>query len=194
MKAFWFDCETSGINPKKNGIIQLAYILEIDREVVEEDVLYANCNGKDMSEKALEVTGFREKEIAEWPNPSKMYKQLHRLFSNHIDKYNSEDKLIPAGYNVHFDTDFLRQLWFEQGDKYFGSFFAFSTIDVAQIFRALQWMNIEEQQVVKMRLSDLCEYYGVPLDAHDAMNDIRATRAIAVLMEEALGFAVRGGK
>jgi DNA polymerase-3 subunit epsilon len=192
MKVFWFDCETSGVNPRKAGIMQLAYMLEIDGEIEDEDVLYANCNGKEVSEKALEITGFRKKEVAEWPNPQDMYHTLWRLFDSTVDKYEKSDKLIAAGYNVSFDMDFLRQLWFDNGDKYFGSFFAFSTIDVAPMFRALQWFGIEEERIVKMTLGDLAEYYGVELEAHDAAEDIRATRTIALRMRSALKASVRG--
>lgn len=179
MKIFWFDCETSGLNPRKNGIIQLAYLLEINGELVKQQTLWANCATKEIEDKALEVTGFTRKQIASYPPQSEMYSALLRTFDSVIDRYNKNDKLIAAGYNVAFDVEFLRQLWFDCGDRYFGSYIAHGTIDPAHLFRYLQYIGAAEETITKLTLSDLAELFAVDAtEAHDAAADIAMTREI----------------
>lgn len=38
-KILWLDVETTGLNPKKHGLREIAYILVIDNEIVKKDVL-----------------------------------------------------------------------------------------------------------------------------------------------------------
>lgn len=191
MKVFWFDTETSGTNPHKHGIMQLAYIIEIDGRVEDQSTLYANCNTKEVTERALEITSFSADQIAEWPSPKKMYAALIKTFDRFIDKFDKQDKFIAGGYNVQFDLDFLRQLWFESGDKYFGSYFAFGVLDPAALFRYMQWKSVlphrEEQPLIKLTLSDLAGYYGLQsAGAHDAAFDIGMTRELMLRMDRTL--------
>lgn len=189
MKVFWFDTETSGTNPHKHGIVQLAYIIEIDGRVEDQSTLYANCNTKEVTERALEITGFSAEQIAEWPSPKKMYSTLIKTFDRFIDKFDKQDKFIAGGYNVQFDLDFLRQLWFESGDKYFGSYFAYGPIDPAVLFRFLQWQTLyaKDYTSMKLTLSDLAEYLGIPHEgAHDAAFDIKMTREVTKRLADIL--------
>lgn len=179
MKVFWFDTETSGLNPSKHGIIQIAGIIEIDGEEVEQVALYSNCATKQIDSKALEVNGYTLKQIADFPSESALYHHLHALFSRYIDPYDKTDKLVAGGYNVSFDLQFLRQLWYENNDKFFGSFFAFGTLDPSSIFRYLQWLGIITDYDYSLRLTDIATYFGISTDnAHDALADIIMTRKI----------------
>ena len=38
--------DTTGVDPVENGIIQLAYIVEIDGKEVQSGELFSNCSGK----------------------------------------------------------------------------------------------------------------------------------------------------
>lgn len=190
MKVFWFDTETSGTDHNKNGIIQLGYLLEVDGEVKERGEITANCAAKEISDGALKVNGYTRAQIAGFQPASHMYKELHSLFSKYVSPYDRSDKLIAAGYNVDFDLRFLRRLWYDNGDKYFGSFFAFAPIDPSVIFRYLQREAILDP-IIKLTLSDMAEYLGVSSEgAHDAMTDVLMTRAVTealtVLMRSTL--------
>lgn len=179
MKIFWFDTETSGLNSHKHGIFQLSYILKVDGKLHSKDTLYSNCNTKEITDKALEITGYNPKEIAEFPPPELMYKKLKALFTSVVDPYNKTDKMIGAGYNVNFDLDFLRQLWFDNGDKFFGSFFAHGAIDPAALFRYMQYIGLADQSVLRITLSDLCDYFAIDSSkAHDAEADIAMTKTL----------------
>lgn len=192
MKVFWFDTETSGTDPHNNGIIQLAYLLEVDGRIEEKGTLYSNCKGKEITDRALEINGYSREQIDSFPDPSVMYKKLHALLNKYVNAYDSADKVIAGGYNVEFDVRFLRRLWFDNGDKYFGSFFAFGAVDPAVVFRLLQREGVFDP-IIKLTLSDLAEYLGVyNAGAHDAMADILMTRAALEVMKDVMKVAVVG--
>lgn len=176
MKVFWFDTETSGLDPQKNGIISLAYAVEIDGEIVEEGLLYSNCRGKEISPRALEVNGFRFADVHVFPDPRRMYDALKSVFENYVDRFDRGDRFIAGGYNVGFDMGFLRQLWSESGDKYFYSYFGYAFVDPSQIFRFLQYAGAIEGGSAG-KLSELAHLMGVEghEKAHDALIDVRMT-------------------
>ena len=179
MKVFYFDTETSGVNANENGIIQLAYLLEVDGAIEAEGELFSNCAGKEINEKALEVNRYTRDTVADFPPPSDMYRKLHALFNKHVNAYDRTDKMIAGGYNVDFDLRFLRRLWFDNGDKFFGSFFAFGTLDPGPLFRYLQWRGLIPFEDAKMTLTDIATYFAIDTtNAHDALVDIKMTRNI----------------
>jgi len=191
MKVFWFDTETSGTDPKRNGIIQLAGIMEVDGEEVERIVLYGDCADKEVEQKALEINGFKSEQLLGFPSKVTMYHHLHAFFARHVNPFDKGDKMIAGGYNVDFDVRFLRQLWYECGDRYFGSFFAFGTLDPAALFRYMQWRGIIVDYNNKLRLTDLAEYLGIETaGAHDAMVDIEMTmkvmHSLTVILKEGI--------
>lgn len=178
MKVFWFDCETTGVDPVKNGIITLAYVVEIDGEEYESGELRANPGhlpGKEIDPRALEVNGITRGEIATYPTPNGMKRTLETIMGRYVDKFDRSDKFVAGGYNVGFDVGFLRQLWTDCGDPYFGNWFAFGTIDPSQIIRFLQYTG-ELPAFAEGKLSQVAERFGVSsVGAHDALADIRMT-------------------
>lgn len=175
MKVFWFDVETSGLDPDRHGIIQLAYVIEIDGEIEEHGVMMSNCTQKEINASALEVNGYTQEQIQAHPTPVDMYQALSLVLSRYVDKYDRSDKFVMGGYNVGFDAAFLRKLWDDCGDRYFGSWFGYGTVDPSQIVRFLQYAGILGEQT-SMRLADLADMYGVRREVtHDALEDIQMT-------------------
>jgi len=176
MKVFWFDCETTGVDSKRNAIIQLAYIVEIDGKRVDSGVFESSgFTGCEISPKALEVNGYTTERIAGFAPEAALYAALIDLFSRYVDRFDKQDKFIAGGYNVDFDMRFLRELWARHGDKYFGAWFAFGYIDPALIMRVFQYAGIFEE-MPRMRLTDLAEHFGVNTKgAHDALADVHMT-------------------
>jgi DNA polymerase III subunit epsilon len=178
MKIFWFDCETSGIDPVRNGIIQLAYAVEIDDHIQDHGEFFSNCEGKEIDDGALQVNGFTREQIAGFPPPREMYLQLSSLLNIYVDKYDKEDKFTAGGFNVNFDMGFLRQLWSDCGDSYFGSWFSFGVIDPAQIIRFLQYCG-STRFYSSAKLVDIAKAYKIDsTGAHNAFTDIKMTIAV----------------
>ena len=178
-KLFWFDVETTGTNPYKHDIVQLAYLIEIDGEIVSADeILMAPMSHIDASaSEALAVSGRTVEEVKKYPDAADGLKNLKKELEKHVDKYNKKDKFIAAGYNVRFDIDFLRQAFIKTGDKYFGSWFHWPSIDVAGVFAVLL-ANGDQPDLKDFKLETLCKHYGIDITAHDAVSDIKATREL----------------
>lgn len=186
MKILYFDTETTGIDPKVNEIVQFAAIVEIDGNVVEE--VNWRCqptNWEAINPDALKTTGLTLEKLREFGPPQEMMKNIRSLFDRHIDKFNKADKFYPAGHNVQFDLDFLQAFWKKHGDTYgTGSYQNWRCLDsriLANFFIMRGKLDVPD-----VKLSTLCEKFGIAIQAHDAMSDIHATRELVRKMAEAL--------
>lgn len=184
MKLFYFDTETTGTDPKRNAIVQLAYIVEIDGKVIREgNMLIKPFEGAKIEPEALKVNKRTEEEITQEPFKDffASYKYFVRMLDTHIDRYNREDKFIMVGHNVHFDANFLSEFFKKNGDKYYGSYFG------TQICTRVLLSYMGYKGLIKLhnyKLVTACQHYDIELDAHDAMNDIRATRELFLKLQE----------
>ena len=177
MKIFYFDTETTGTNPYKNGIIQISGIIEIDGEVKEEFNFKSKPFPADeINDEALEVSHTTKEMLESYDEPAKTYRSIINLLEKYCNKFDRNDKFYIAGYNVKFDADFLRQFFSKCGDQYFGSWFRWELIDALPIFHFINYLG--KIKLENYKLSTICDHFGISLDAHDAMNDIRATREV----------------
>lgn len=186
-KIFWFDTETTGTDPKIHGIVQLAVLMEINNEIV--DTFHAKMRilaGKKVDPKALEVTGFTHDEVtAQFENPFNVLDELYTFMAKHGTGF-KEDRFIMAGYNADFDCNMLSQ-WFEDvtATKWeYWKYLQFSPIDVLPTLRAMRYAGIIDTPDTK--LETMCKYFGIPINAHDALSDITATRELTKFVFEKL--------
>ena len=178
MKTIYLDTETTGLKPYKHDIHQLACLIQIDKEVVEEhDLRIRPRRPENIEPRALQIAGVTKEQIMAYPESKEVYKTFLTILGRHIDKYDTSDKFTIIGYNVRFDVDFIRS-WFQaMDDPYFGSWFHSAVGDVMALAAFAR-----QQGFVKpadSKLGTLCRSYDIELDAHDALNDIRATRSLA---------------
>ena len=183
MKTFWFDLETSGLDPARHGIISLAYQVEIDGHTATSGSLFSNCRGKEIEDSALKVNGYTREQIEKFLHPPAMYEELADLFSRFVDKFDRDDKFYVGGYNVaSFDMPFLRQLWKDNGDAYFGSWFYYGAIDPGALLPVLRYAGVELPYMPSSKLTDVARALGAPaalLDhAHDSQADLTLTRFV----------------
>lgn len=185
-KLFWVDLETTGTQPG-HEIIECAFIIDIDGEDKEEhDVLVkplaVNPENVDsgrvrpIDENALALIGLTEDDLRhpDRKEPRILYRGLSGILEKYVNKFERTDKFIIAGHNVDFDVRFLKALWDQCGDYYFGSWFSWETINLVDILRI--WQVVTGKQVQGRKLTDIAEAFGIPLEAHNALNDIRVTR------------------
>lgn len=187
MKVFWLDIETGGLDPQKNPILQLAYVVEIDGKRAESgDLRSCGFPGAEIDDKALEVNGLDRKRIAKCIPERGLYAKLIHILGRYVDRYKRADKFVIGGYNVSFDVSFLQAMFKRQGDKYFGAWFAFQFIDPSSIVRFVQYAGAMDE-FARMKLVDLAKHFEVDRpDAHDALADIEMTIEVVTKMKELL--------
>ncbi|MDD5549342.1 MAG: 3'-5' exonuclease [Sulfurovaceae bacterium] len=184
----YIDTETTGLDAKKHGIVQIACLIVEDHKIIDEiDLLIDPFSYKEncvCDDKALEINGRTLEEIEHFPNSDDQLQKFVDFLSNHT----VEDKLQVAGYNVDFDIGFIKD-WFSSCDGKFSDFFNYKTLDILSLVRHVEYMGIVEMESHK--LADACAYFEIPLIAHDALNDIKATYR---LHEEIISFFLLGAK
>lgn len=133
---------------------------------------------------ALEAIGLKKPEIKNYPPQATQYDAFEAFLARYVNRYEKLDKFVLAGYNINaFDEPFLRQLFVDNAKTrkdrkyggYFGSWFFWPKRDV-QTFLAEHLA--EGLRLDNYKLETVCEYYNIPIEAHDALSDIRATRQL----------------
>lgn len=179
MKILYFDTETTGLDPKANGIIQLAYIISVDGKDREEgNLLIQPFPGDVISQSALDINRRTREEIFKDPfmDPRKAFARFIFTLDKYVDRYNRQDKFYPAGYNVGFDCDFLSNFFAKNGNKYYASYLNYLKIDPSCMMLLLDdklKLNLQDY-----KLATVCKHFGISIEAHDAMSDIRATKSL----------------
>lgn len=188
MKLLFYDLETSGLDPKRSAILQMAIIIEYDGKVVEESTWdMAPHKGANIETRALEVNGIDPGDLYHRPDPVLQYQRFKKVLDRHVDKFNKGDKMTLAGYNnSQFDDPFLREFFKrnEAGRRFsvFGSYFTHFSLDARHMITWLHHCGQIDRPDVKLpdlKLTNVCFHLGIPLvAAHDALADVRATRIL----------------
>ena len=179
IKRFFFDLETTGVRYTENAIHQIAILVEINGEVVQEvDWRMRPFEGAVIEDKALEVGGVTREGIVQYPPDKDVYGKLIGLLSKYVDKYDKADKFHLVGFNnSYFDDRFLRA-WFERrDDAYFGSWFWADSLDVKVL--ASQHLFYERARMRNFKLATVAETLGVKVEEdklHDGLYDVKITR------------------
>lgn len=181
IKLFAYDLETTGTNPGKNGIHQIAGIILIDGEEKERFEIKLQPNPKAVIEpSALEVAGVTLDQITSYQTMESGYKELISVLSRHVDKFNKKDKFATLGYNnASFDDNFLRGLFLQNGDNYFGSWFYADSLDV-RVLSMNKLLDVRHE-MENFKLMTVAKQFGIEIDEsklHDAVYDVELTYQI----------------
>lgn len=176
----WLDCETTGLDPVRNDIIQMACIPVINGK---EDTKHFNefCqpfDWKTIDDKALEINNITRDQLYKAQPPSAMLQR----FITYCKQYGV--KFTIAGYNAEFDRNFLSNLFKKCGlEKEFNEVF---TADLRDTFKRIK--SIKAQlPTVNIKLSTLCAHFNIAIKAHDALSDISATMKLDKIISDMLG-------
>ena len=179
MKTCWVDCETTGLDPVKHRIIELAAIYE---EGPNNDTFHEYClpltarpENYDVIEK---ITGITWESLEEYGLTDRvLYGNFKAWLGEHMNPYDPTDKAIFAGYCAEFDRRFITGLFERNHDTYTASWFHAGTLDVVGSVYTDARISGEDRPP-KMRLSAIADLHGITFKAHSAMDDILATRQI----------------
>ncbi len=181
MKLLFFDLETTGVNPGKNGIHQISGEIVINGKTMERFDFNVQPNPKCViEEQALQVAGVTREQVMAYPPMDVVYRDFVSMLGKYVDKYNKTDKFFLVGYNnASFDNQFLRGFFLQNGDKYFGSWFWSNSIDVMVLASA--HLAERRTEMENFKLATVANFLGVQVDEnslHDAYYDIYLTKAI----------------
>lgn len=201
MRLVFVDTETTGLDPNDHTVIQIAAIAVDDsfRELAtfERKVLFRMERA---TEEALEINSYDpevwEKEAIHPEDAAKEFSRFLRPFCDVelVSKRTGNPYHVAqlAGHNAQFDMDFLEAFYKRLDNKFFPA--APKPLDTMgyAMWRCFEQGNAEGHlgDVYAMRPSQyavpdgfslgvLCEHFGIEIDAHDALSDVRATVELA---------------
>lgn len=170
MKLHWCDVETTGLSKDINEIVQLSGIIEHDGVIIEEyDVFMKPNRLNNVEEGALKAQGRTIEELMEFPDRRLGYDEFKTLLENYKD-----EKYTWTGQNPEFDRGFVRVFMIEFGDKSFDNYFKPVAIDL--ISTAKEAKRKGHYKGENFKLPTICKTLGIDYQAHDSLEDIRATR------------------
>lgn len=188
---FFYDLETSGLNPREDRIMQFAgQRTDMNLEPVGEpvNILVKMTDDTLPSPGAIAVTGITPQQTL-----------MDGISEAEFCKYVTEEIFVPntiaVGYNtVRFDDEFMRAtLWRNFHDPYEWQWkdgrSRWDILDVVRLTRALRPEGIEwpfrEDGKPTNRLELITKLNGVSHEhAHDALSDVYATIAVAQLIRD----------
>lgn len=185
---FFYDLETSGLNPREDRIMQFAGIRtdENFRQLGEPYNLLITLNDDTLpSPDALMVTGITPQEtVADGYSEA----EFARLFCEEIC---TPDTIVVGFNNIRFDDEFIRALlWRTYHDPYEWAYkdscSRWDMLDVVRLTRALRpeginWPEVDGVPVNKLEL--LSKVNGLEHSkAHDALSDVEALIGITQLI------------
>lgn len=181
MKVIHIDAETTGTDPAKNGIIQLAGFIEINNKQEHKfDWNIKPFKADIIDEHALKINNTTVEELENYTPSQEAYLLFKSMLNCYVDKFDRTDKFYWIGYNSRFDMDFAREWFRKSGDNYFGSWFYFPPIDVMNL-AALDLMK-KNIRLNDMKLGTVAAHYGIEappgMELHDAFTDIMITKSL----------------
>lgn len=180
MKIWYLDTETVGLNPIKNGIIQISGIIEINGEVKEEFDFKCRTFPQDLiNEEALKVNGYTKEQIDSFEEPVAVYRKLVTILNKYVNRYDKKDKFYLLGQKIDFDNRFMEE-WFKKcGDQYFYSYRHYGMVDLISLTTMMEVCGLYKG--VNKKLETVAKEFGIDtssLQLHNALNDIKVTREV----------------
>lgn len=182
MKRCFIDVETTGLSPERNGIWQIAGIVEIDGKVEDKFTFTFrphHAAAWDTSARFMVPPDVLDRlESGTVMTSSEAYTELqHRL--HHVDRYDKSDKYFFLAYNAYFDWNFLQAFFLQHGDKYFGSLFAYPPIDIAVL--AAECLQDERLTLQNFKLPTVAKHFGIEIQEdrlHEAGYDVELAHGL----------------
>lgn len=191
LKLAVLDCETTGLDNRRHGLLTVAGKILIKGEVVSKfEFRMRPFDEDEITEEALEVNGLKKEDIFKYPLPEEVLPKMKEYFYQFIDHDDPKDLLTMVGFNVTFDQGFLRSFFFKLGAlNSFKNIFHYKTIDTQAIVLGYLFANDKDVEMESFHQFDCARAIGINVDdesLHDADYDSSLTMMIFDRMLEKL--------
>jgi len=179
MKILFLDTETTGLDPKRHTPIQISGIIEIDGKIMEEfDFLCRPFSMSEIEPEALQTNKRTEVEIRGFEDPYSVMTKLKHIFADYVDPFSRDigQRFTIAGKNVAFDYAMMDQFFKNCGNNYWYSWVDRRALDIEGV--AIMLQAAKRIKLENFKLETIAKYFDIKLEAHNSLNDIRATREI----------------
>jgi len=157
-----------------------SYFEDIRSKVERFDIRLAPNPAATIEQEALDVAGVTLEQVQSYQPMEEGYRQLVGILSKYVNKFDKRAKMYLVGYNnAGFDNNFLRALFQQCGDKYFGSWFYPNCMDVYVM--VTPFLMGVRNDMENFKLMTVARTMGIDIDEnklHDATYDIELTRDI----------------
>lgn len=170
----FFDFETGGLDPKRNPILQAAWIIEKDGTVVSERCY--DVKPEQNAEFTLEALDVNNITLDRMRAGKELSYVLSAMIQDARAVMEGSSLIRLCGHNVHFDINFLATACDRFREPLRQHIDLSSSLDTCAIARFLSYLGMIK--VRNHKLVTLAEYFEIPINAHDALGDVLATRCI----------------
>lgn len=147
------DLETTGLNPKTDRIIEIGAVKVKKGQIVDTFLSFVNPE-RELTQRVTELTGITGEDVNGAPKIQDIFPMFHGFLGDYV----------LLGHSVNFDYAFLKKAAVNQR-------FTFEKRAVDTLKLARWYLSGLEHK----NLEFLCEYYGIPHQAHRALEDAKAT-------------------
>ncbi len=147
------DLETTGLDPKKDKMIEIGALKIVNGEITQVYSTFVNP-GLKLSPKIMELTNISQKDVDKAPSITEVIE--------YVIEFIGEEPLL--GHHIIFDYSFLKKAAANQ--KLIFEKMGLDTLTMARLLLP---------EVPSKNLGYLCEYFQIPHNAHRALEDAKAT-------------------
>lgn len=191
MKIIFFDTETTGIDPKVNGMHQLAGEIVIDDKVVDKfDYRIDPFDGCVIDKEAMAISNTTSLDLMKYSKEFKICYMIDSLMQKHLDFNDKKDKFYLAGWRApEFDVKFL-QAFFQRNyflKDVYNSYFWSNPIDVKTL--ATQYLIEQRTEIESFSLAPVAKYLGIEVEEsklHSAAYDAYLCRKVYEILPKCM--------
>ena len=155
------DLETTGLNPKRDKIIEIGAVKVERGQIVDLFETFVNPHRK-LEERIVQLTGITDEDLSGAPDMAQVLPQVLAFIG--------EDILL--GHSILFDYSFLKKAAVDQKMKF--ERLGVDTLKIARKFLP---------ELESRSLDFLCQHYQIPHRAHRALEDAKATVALYQILK-----------
>jgi len=172
----FIDTETTGLNPKQHGLIQIAGIIEKNNVQVSSFNFNVKPFFEDkIDEQALQVNKVSFKDLEEFPLPQEVFLKMKRIF----DSFKGLKKMHFLAYNAKFDWDFVSEFFYKSAKIPLTEYCYFPPIDIMSL--AAEALKEKRHTLNNFKLLSVAKALNVKVKEnllHDALYDTQIAQEI----------------